>query len=718
MNAPANTLLTDRHRRDTWIVLSLVILGALLYGFTVFQSDYFPLMKRGENGRAAIQMLDEMRRPLLELKRAQLRLLQSGGEASAVSGIESAIRDGRQKLSEYLELASYNEEVRKMVVPLQASYEAWVSFELELVRRRALIAASPDKWAGHGELDTLVHRNSSAFLAVMNVLGDGEKPLHHDFHAGEVAVQGLLVSSLTFVAYLIAMALWWMLLERAKLRESEVRHRTLFESSQDAMMTLAPPSWTYTSGNPAMLRMFSVRDEAEFVALGPWQLSPETQPDGRPSAEKAGEMIDTAMREGSRFFEWTHRRLGGESFPATVLLTRVALGGRTFLQATVRDITAQKQAEAALRQSSERLEFLLRATPAIIYSARAQGDFGASFISANVRQQLGYDPDEFIADPGFWASHIHEDDRERIFAGLALLEKEGPHSREYRFRHKDGSWRWMRDELRLIRDATGAPIETVGYWIDVTVRKEAELALERTQAGLRKALLAKSEFMNNVTHELRTPLNSVIGFAEMLKDEVPGPLNAKQAAFAVDILASGRHLLALVEGILEMSRLDASAAALVREPVEISAALEERVAAQRKAAAARGIEIRLEAAPDAGRAELDPKALRRMLDALLDNAVKFNNDGGTVTVRVRRAGDTLEIAVSDTGIGIAREDLAKLFKPLSQLDAGLARRHGGIGLGLALAQRLAELHGGTIEVASEPGKGSTFTLRFPIEEKS
>jgi signal transduction histidine kinase len=248
--------------------------------------------------------------------------------------------------------------------------------------------------------------------------------------------------------------------------------------------------------------------------------------------------------------------------------------------------------------------------------------------------------------------------------------------------------------------------------------EQAEKELEGTQAILHEALRMKSEFMTNVTHELRTPLNSVIGFAELLQDEVPGPLNAKQAAFATDILASGQHLLALVEGILEMSRLDAGGAALEREPVEIGTAIEERVATQRKAAEAAGVRIVLEVAADAGRADLDPKALRRMLDVLIDNAIKFNREGGTVTVSARRDDGWLKIKVADTGIGIARENLAKLFRPLSQLDAGLARQHGGLGLGLALARCLAELHGGTIEVESEPGKGSTFTLRLPIQEKS
>lgn len=509
----------------------------------------------------------------------------------------------------------------------------------------------------------------------------------------------------------------------------------------------------------------------------------------------------------------------------------------------------------SLRQSRERLDFLLRATPAVIYAAKAGGDYGATFVSPNVRGQLGYAPEDFLNDSGFWASQIHPDDREHVFAGLAVLEKEDSHVYEYRFRHKDGSWRWMHNEFTLIRDSSGAPRELVGYWIDVTERvmadKEREQAQQRLQLALEGGGLAmwdadaasgkvwlskqwtellgespretwttvedlvalahpedrqrllnavvavmkgerpqyaeehrvrtvsgewrwllsrgrvteraadgraarmsgtnlditerkraeaevqrlaerltvanraleqanrtKTDFMANVTHELRTPLNSVIGFAELLKDEVPGPLNAKQAAFAADIFAGGQRLLALVEGILEMSRLDANGAVLKREPVEIGAALEGRVAAHRKAAEARGLTMRLDVAADTGSAELDPKALQRMLNALLDNAIKFNREGGAVAVRARRDDGWLEIAVADTGLGIAREDLPRLFRPLVQLDAGLARKHCGIGLGLALARKLAELHGGTIEVESEPGKGSTFTLRLPVREDS
>ena len=129
------------------------------------------------------------------------------------------------------------------------------------------------------------------------------------------------------------------------LLESEEKYRSLFNSSRDAIMTLAPPTWLFTSGNPATVELFKGRDEAEFISLGPWQLSPERQPDGKPSAEKAKEMIETAMRNGSHFFEWTHCHSDGTPFPAEVLLTRMEQRGQVLLQATVRNITERKQVE-------------------------------------------------------------------------------------------------------------------------------------------------------------------------------------------------------------------------------------------------------------------------------------------------------------------------------------------------------------------------------------
>jgi PAS domain S-box-containing protein len=146
------------------------------------------------------------------------------------------------------------------------------------------------------------------------------------------------------------------------LKESEEKYRALFESSADAIMILKPPSWKFTAGNPATVNMFRAKDEKEFSSFGPWDVAPERQPDGCASAEKAKAMIGKAMREGSNFFEWTHKRLNGEEFPTTVLLTRIELSGEKMLQATVRDITKEKKAEEALQRSERQYKALIETT--------------------------------------------------------------------------------------------------------------------------------------------------------------------------------------------------------------------------------------------------------------------------------------------------------------------------------------------------------------------
>jgi signal transduction histidine kinase len=223
----------------------------------------------------------------------------------------------------------------------------------------------------------------------------------------------------------------------------------------------------------------------------------------------------------------------------------------------------------------------------------------------------------------------------------------------------------------------------------------------------------KSEFLANMSHELRTPLNAVIGFSEVLQERVFGDLNDKQAEYIHDIHESGRHLLDLINDILDLSKVEAGRMELEVSSFDLPDSLRSALTLVRERATRHGIALSLEVADDVGTIVADERKVRQVVLNLLSNAVKFTPDGGRVSLSARRTGSLVEVAVSDTGIGIAPEDQAAVFEEFRQVGADSASKHEGTGLGLALAKRFVELHGGTIRVVSSPGAGATFSFTLP-----
>ncbi len=267
----------------------------------------------------------------------------------------------------------------------------------------------------------------------------------------------------------------------AALRESEHRFRSLFDSSRDAVMTLEPPSWKFTSGNPATVEMFGARDAEHFVTLGPWELSPERQPDGRASAEKAKEMIETALRAGSHIFEWTHQRINGEAFPATVLLSRMEADGKVFLQATVRDITERKRVEAEKAVLLARNQVLVEALAEIRYDWRPKTD--EVHWTGDYTRILGYAAEEMGRDTSSWTSRVHPDDLNAVLLEVENAQREARcYDLEYRFRRRDGAYAWMHDRGVLTLDTEGKLERVLGVFRDITERKRAEAALRDSEA--------------------------------------------------------------------------------------------------------------------------------------------------------------------------------------------------------------------------------------------
>jgi len=227
---------------------------------------------------------------------------------------------------------------------------------------------------------------------------------------------------------------------------------------------------------------------------------------------------------------------------------------------------------------------------------------------------------------------------------------------------------------------------------------------------------AKTEFLANMGHELRTPLNAIIGFSSLMRDGAYGPLSGKYLEYATAIADSGTHLLTVINGILDMARSEANRMVLVEEEVEIARAVAFSLGTIEEMAQRAEIDCRSELADDLPRFFGDAAKLRQILINLVSNAVKFTPAGGEVRVSVEcDADDGLAFRIADTGIGIPQDKLSTALAPFGQIESGLDRRYEGLGLGLPLAKRLVELHGGTMEIASEPGKGTAVTARFPKE---
>lgn len=226
---------------------------------------------------------------------------------------------------------------------------------------------------------------------------------------------------------------------------------------------------------------------------------------------------------------------------------------------------------------------------------------------------------------------------------------------------------------------------------------------------------AKSDFLANMSHELRSPLNAIIGFSEVLKEGLAGDLSARQKEYSGEIFNSGQHLLLLINDILDLSKIEAGKMTLELETVNLPLLLESCLAIVREKALVHDITLKTKVAAELGEAMVDVRKFKQIVYNLLANAVKFTPDGGSVLLEAQRiSAGQLEFSVSDTGIGIAEKDMARLFVPFEQLDSSLARKYEGTGLGLSMVKRLAELHGGTVSVHSELGKGSCFTVRLPL----
>ncbi|GET39632.1 response regulator [Microseira wollei] len=272
---------------------------------------------------------------------------------------------------------------------------------------------------------------------------------------------------------------------------------------------------------------------------------------------------------------------------------------------------------------------------------------------------------------------------------------------------------WTEEEINLLK--------LVGEIVAIGLaRNDAEIERQQAAAAAFAASKAKSEFLANMSHELRTPLTAILGLSEVLREETFGPLTAKQHQKLATIEQSGQHLLELINDVLDLSKIEAGKMELQLAPTDISGLCNASLAFVRQQAHQKRIQLTCQVPPQIGKIEIDERRMRQVLINLLSNSVKFTPEGGAVWLEVQadREREIVQFSVVDTGIGIAPQDINKLFRPFVQLEGALNRRYAGTGLGLALVRQVVELHGGSISLESEVGKGSRFTVSVPWRQKS
>ena len=414
----------------------------------------------------------------------------------------------------------------------------------------------------------------------------------------------------------------------------------------------------------------------------------------------------------------------------TLLLLISFVGLSSLMTLLVAAVTRERQkAEAEkwklgseLELHRRRVEDIVSHVPGVVWEAWGKPDAAnqrIDFVSNHVEKMLGYSEEEWLSTPNFWLTIVHPDDKERAAAEAAAIFASGKGgTSRFRWMRKDGHEIWVEGQSIVVCDESG-PVGMRGVTMDITAAVEAEIEraelLERESQARHQAEEAsrlKEEFLATVSHELRTPLNAVVGWSRLLHS---GQLDADGARHAVEVIernaASQRQI---IEDLLDVSRIVAGKLRISTQPVDLLLIIHAAIDAVQPAAEAKEIEIAAHVSDPGAIVRADSERLQQVFWNLLANAVKFTPAGGTVDVYLERNGSLAEIRIEDSGPGVPSEFLPRIFERFSQADGSSTRKHGGLGLGLAIVRHLVELHGGTVSAANRESGGAVLSVKLPV----
>ncbi|MEL4304878.1 ATP-binding protein [Methanococcoides cohabitans] len=363
---------------------------------------------------------------------------------------------------------------------------------------------------------------------------------------------------------------------------------------------------------------------------------------------------------------------------------------------------------------NEQMIYVIDHSPVTVFKWKNEKGWPVEVVSGNIKQ-FGYVANDFISKEIDYADIIHPDDVKRVEETLSKRLEEGiPHfTSQYRIITKNGEHRWVEEQTLLQVDKKTNMKYLLGIIVDITDRKIAQDQIIKAKMAAEAANQTKSEFLANMSHELRTPLNSIIGFSDILIENIPGPTNEKQLKYITNIKNSGEHLLDLINGILDLSKVEAGKMEVLYEEFNFKEVTDEVVMIIKPLALKKNIGLQVNIEPCLSTINADRTKLKQILYNLLSNAIKFTSEKGEIRLLATISYDILRVDVIDNGIGIDPRDIEKLFQPFSQIDSDSSRNYQGTGLGLALVKNFVELHGGSVNIDSKKGSGSTFSFKIP-----